>query len=355
MALLTALALAYAAWRSLLGPADRGSHGASTAGGVRARGGPGLAAQEGSIENGVGMPPKQPAARDAAAPVPPGGTGVPRNWWHGFIQQHRYTWPIDIALIGALSLSLTGVQLWVDQRNAERQEVRDNVAFIRQMVSDHPGGPKTFQGLNLRGANLSGLDLGCDGDFLVTPASVNRFEPENESRCADFTGSDLTGAVITDTDLTGALLLDVVLDDSLLERVVVVGAWIEPRSAESVTILQSDLRGVYLARSNSSLKYPRQEPSKSGHLSLAAVDISGGAVIGQSLTLVEVTATGVRLSGGSVTCMGEQAIRESITGREDFTCGDGTPYDFPLPDAVHITTPLTFDESEPERVFPNIN
>ncbi len=84
-----------------------------------------------------------------------------------------------------------------------------NVQFIRETIRDAPDGVKPFRGMNLRGADLSGMDLGCPVHY----DSSGGWMRDKVEACADFTGADLTGARLDGANLTGALLVDGSLED----------------------------------------------------------------------------------------------------------------------------------------------
>lgn len=100
----------------------------------------------------------------------------------------------------------------LEATRASHDEVVSNVQFIRETVRDHPDGPKNFRAMNLRGADLSGLDLGCDIRIGEPVRNTSIWQPTRPATCADFTGSDLTGAKFNGADLTGALFDHAKLD-----------------------------------------------------------------------------------------------------------------------------------------------
>ncbi|MGW2094608.1 pentapeptide repeat-containing protein [Promicromonospora sukumoe] len=128
-------------------------------------------------------------------------------------------WIIDVT-IGVVSslvvgLLLAGYQASIDDKReqqtqaveaerAERDQVLANVQFIRETIRDAPDGVKPFRGMNLRDADLSGIDLGCPVHYEASGGWAR----DSVETCADFTGADLTGARLDGANLTGALLLD---------------------------------------------------------------------------------------------------------------------------------------------------
>jgi uncharacterized protein YjbI with pentapeptide repeats len=120
----------------------------------------------------------------------------------------------------AVGLLLAGYQASIDDKReqqtqaveaerAQRDQVLSNVTFIRETIRDAPEGVKPFRGMNLRGADLSGMDLGCPVHYEPSGGWAR----DRVETCADFTGADLTGARLDGANLTGALLVDGVLED----------------------------------------------------------------------------------------------------------------------------------------------
>lgn len=177
-----------------------------------------------------------------------------------------------VLLAGFISYGLAWMQVSADDRRDATarelsiqqladQEVLANVQFIRETVRDSPDGLKNFRGMNLRGANLSGIDVGCDltveelddemraliaaepqyASFgAVVPELIRPAEP---SSCADFTGSDMTGANLYNANLTGAILNDVALTDSDLVNLAAPGARFLRTELGGAQFGGSDLRG----------------------------------------------------------------------------------------------------------------
>lgn len=127
-----------------------------------------------------------------------------------------------------------------EARRADREEMLADVAFIRETVRD--GGPMMFRNMNLRGANLAGLDLGCD----LESDAYGRLLPVTQEECADLTGSDFTGVDLTDTDLSGAILSDTVFRPSTVLAANMAAAHISGEL--DVTFRESDTRSIVLLR-----------------------------------------------------------------------------------------------------------
>jgi hypothetical protein len=104
----------------------------------------------------------------------------------------------------ARDLATAQDQLARDLANAG--EIQENLRFVRQVaISDTP--VKPFSGLNLNGAVLGGLDLGCAGPprTSCTDLSVANLTSADLSG-ANLTGANLKAAKLTDADLSGANL-----------------------------------------------------------------------------------------------------------------------------------------------------
>lgn len=164
----------------------------------------------------------------------------------------------------------------LDAAQAERAEMLADVAYVRETLRD--GGPMAFLNLNLRNANLSGLDMGCDlvgvdeenGEFVTEGEDVRRIykdlgdgllreqpgsrrtDYDTRYLCADFTGSDLTGANLDRADLTGARFIDTRFAPDELDDVVMTAAHLDG-SVVDLSARASDLRDL-----NVEIDDPRQ-------------------------------------------------------------------------------------------------
>jgi hypothetical protein len=78
---------------------------------------------------------------------------------------------------------------------ADAGEVQENTRFVRQVDIENAF-DKPFRRLNLRGATLSKLQLGC----------ADTSTPDQQYGCADMFDADLIDADLSDTILTGAIL-----------------------------------------------------------------------------------------------------------------------------------------------------
>ncbi|MBA8806354.1 pentapeptide repeat-containing protein [Promicromonospora sukumoe] len=137
-----------------------------------------------------------------------------------------------VAVVSGLTVGLVLMvgQWWIDDARSDRAESLANVQYIRETVRDTPGGPKNFRGMNLRGADLSGVDMGCEVQInrrvtdQITQDPHGSLEGADPQTCADFTGADLSGAVLDHADISGAVLHDIDGDGLSAYKLQAVGA-----------------------------------------------------------------------------------------------------------------------------------
>ena len=206
-------------------------------------------------------------------------------------------WLIDVT-IGVVSslvvgLLLAGYQAWIDDEResqtqaveadrAERDQVLANVQFIRETIRDAPEGVKPFRGMNLRGADLSGMDLGCPVHFDAEAGDWSRDRVET---CADFTGADLTGARLDGANLTGALLVDGSLEGvsatNLFAPAAVIGGNLDGSTFDGAVLFASMFRSP-------------KGVSSFVDTNLDGVQVEPGREAGATFALNEVSMTGLR-------------------------------------------------------------
>ncbi len=166
--------------------------------------------------------------------------GTRSTWW----QRHRDTWLHDltVALTAGVVVSVPLFIVAARQTShiADRQEVLENVRFIRERAAAEPDGLKPFARLNLRGAPLSGLDLSCDN-------YTSRTGPVAPRGCADFKDADLSNADLSDADLRGALFIGADLSGARFVGADLRGAdGIGINSVQDADFAVTDLRSVRL-------------------------------------------------------------------------------------------------------------
>jgi hypothetical protein len=223
---------------------------------------------------------------------------------------------IDVAIGVVSSLAvgflLAGYQSWIDDEReqqtqaieadrAERDQVLANVQFIRETIRDAPEGVKPFRGMNLRDADLSGMDLGCPVRY-DTSGGWTRTSLET---CADFTGADLTGARLDGANLTGALLVD-----GSLERASAVNLF-APAAAIGGNLDGSHFDGAVLF--GSVFRSP-SGTSSFADTSLDGVQVETDADTSSTFALTRVSMTGLHVSSSAEESSGGWAAIDCQAG-----------------------------------------
>lgn len=137
-------------------------------------------------------------------------------------------------------------------RLAHNAEMLENTRYVRSLSSRHDV-PRVFNGIDLRGANLSGLDLSCKNppaDF-IDPDQVGAIDRQHLADCADLTGADLRNASLDATNLGGALLLAADLSGAELRfasfaSATLIGAHLDGANLEHADFTDADLNSVRL-------------------------------------------------------------------------------------------------------------
>nr|BFF18641.1 hypothetical protein GCM10025730_21620 [Promicromonospora thailandica] len=155
--------------------------------------------------------------------------------------------------------------------------------------------------MNLRGADLSGMDLGC----AVRYDASGSWARTSVETCADFTGADLTGARLDGANLTGALLVDGSLEDvsavNLFAPAASIGGSLDGARFEGAVLFGSMFRS------------PTGTPSFVNS-SLDGVQVESGPQARSVLTLDQVSMTGLRVTSAD----GATGARTSIDCRTGF-------------------------------------
>jgi uncharacterized protein YjbI with pentapeptide repeats len=160
------------------------------------------------------------------------GSAAPR--WRGawsWLGPHLPGAVLELVVFALVALPATW---YLEQRIADRQEVQadllasaaevqENLRFARELSTQH-GGVKPMNGIDLHGASLSGLLLGCQTRKEPIDAGYPCQQESPASDAAHMIGSNLAGANLTATDLTGAILAHADLSGATLVRAGLAGA-----------------------------------------------------------------------------------------------------------------------------------
>ena len=152
------------------------------------------------------------------------------RWW----RRNREEVLRDLFVGLIVSVPIAAAAAVLDHRIADRQERQQNAQFVRERGAE-TGSVKDFDGLNLNGGLLSGLDLNCD------LAWQGNGEPPDRD-CASFTGADLADANFANTNLAGADLSKADLSGAHL-----VGVYAEGAYLAGADLSGADLTGAFLA------------------------------------------------------------------------------------------------------------
>jgi uncharacterized protein YjbI with pentapeptide repeats len=104
-----------------------------------------------------------------------------------------------------LQQTLAKQQDELQMKLADQAEVLENTRFVRD-VAVSGSGARPFGGLNLRGAHLAGLDLGCKHHTNREGMNLEGGVIQVTGHCSDFQHADATGANLAGTDLSGAYM-----------------------------------------------------------------------------------------------------------------------------------------------------
>ena len=212
------------------------------------------------------------------------------TWW----DRHASTLVRDVVVaVTAGAVFLVAGFVWDarqtrrDERLAESlarsAEALENVRFVRSTASTGVTVPRPFTGMELEGASLSNLNLGCklDGD----PQRPLRVWIDEEAHCANFTGADLSRADLSSSLLNGGVFTRATMAESDMRAV----------EARRVSFAEADLSGadfskallaeVSLAETN--LTGTRLTDATIAATDLRAVDLSASVDL-ETAQLVEV-------------------------------------------------------------------
>jgi hypothetical protein len=113
-------------------------------------------------------------------------------WWDARLQARQDALASAIAnRQDELAKAIAERQDGLSRDLANQAEVLENTRFVRQIATSEGDTPKPFASINLRGAQLGGLVLGCT-------------DVKRHRGCADFSKADLHEANLDSTYLEGA-------------------------------------------------------------------------------------------------------------------------------------------------------
>lgn len=154
-----------------------------------------------------------------------------------WLRRNRDDYLRDGIVAGVCGVILLLVAVHFDDRREERAELRENTAFVRQAVMDPNVKLKPFRRMNLKGAKLGGLPLGC-------PAGV---KPQRiDQGCADLREADLRGADLSQADLRGADLSFAAMIGANLRDADLRGANLRNANLENADLAGANLNGAQL-------------------------------------------------------------------------------------------------------------
>jgi uncharacterized protein YjbI with pentapeptide repeats len=198
----------------------------------------------------------------------------------------------------------------LEQRISGRQEVQENIRFAREL-SIQNGGNKPMNGIDLHGANLRGLQLGCRSNETIADVRLCKESPlkglapdaaqliDANLAGADLSLTNLDGAMMVQANLSGATLARASLTWANLADANLVGAYLSaPADIDTdhlgynLTISGADLRNATLDGANmtgANLKFAR----------LNDADLTGAKLVGADLTHTQFS--GADLTGADLT------------------------------------------------------
>ncbi len=154
---------------------------------------------------------------------------------------------------------------------AQRQEILENLRFVREQASD--GGIRQFQALELSGAPLGGLALGCQ-------------DRRKRRLCANFEDADLAGADLSLADLSGATMYSADLTNSSLNNANLTHASLVGAQLVDANLFEANLTDATLVGANlTGARLSKADLSNADFrlAKLLAADLSGATLTGAHL------------------------------------------------------------------------
>jgi uncharacterized protein YjbI with pentapeptide repeats len=242
---------------------------------------------------------------------------------------------LELVVFALVALPAT---YFLEQRIAGRQqeqaetlastaEVQENLRFARQLSiqnggASQDGGTKPMNGIDLHGANLSGLELGCrthetfredehpckDGPIPRDAAQLI----EANLAGADLSFTDLTGAMMVQADLSSARLARARLGGANLTGANLVGAYLSaPAHINPDHLGYRTVSGAYLAKAR--LEFADMTGANLEYAWLMDAKMRGAKLVGADLSSADLL--GADLRGADLT-------DAKLSSRRDFICVD---------------------------------
>ena len=205
------------------------------------------------------------------------------------------TWWLENRMVERAELAEEGMAEraeLAEERMAERAEIAENVRFVRQVAIqvaiDDGADVKPFRGLNLRKADLAGLNLRCARPGYVGCLDFSHANLSDANLSgAMLIGADLTGADLGDADLIGAELSDADLRDASLLNAGLRHAYLRDAYLGHADLRGADLIGADLGHANLRDAYLRDAELRGAYLgdaNLRGADLTGANLRSADLT-----------------------------------------------------------------------
>jgi uncharacterized protein YjbI with pentapeptide repeats len=216
-------------------------------------------------------------------------------WWDARLQARQ----------DALSSAIADRQDRLARDLANQAEVLENTRFVRSIATSKEEMPKPFASINLHGAELGGLSLGCNPRTLLGCADFRKSDLQEANlttagfagagfwdadlRKANLTGTDFSSAFFKDANLDGAaavqspgfqraLLIRTTFVQARFERAHFNNANLTDVNADQALLSHGDFRNAYLRRSrfmDADLRNAKFRDARMIHVDLTSADLRG--------------------------------------------------------------------------------
>ena len=186
-----------------------------------------------------------PAPEPAPEPAPVPARTEPQWWVRDIV--------IVIAVGALLAAATTAVQWKIDDDRADRELRAANLTFVRDKSSPDADVPRPFNGIDLIGQNLAGLDL-QKAALTASDLSHSNLEvtdlQDATLRDADLSDVDASGVNLSGADITDGNLAGADLSASRLVGTTLYGANLAGADLSNADLRGADLRGANLSGAN---------------------------------------------------------------------------------------------------------